>query len=151
VAQLSVPELGIEQYVLAGTNGAALPFGPGHMDGTALPGEPGSMVIAAHRDTHFRFLGELQAGALIRVRGMHGSDQWFSVIDQAIVDASRYGIVPAAGTAELVLVTCQPTDALRFRGPLRLVVTAVPAKPPARKPKPCNSHSAKAHERCTRA
>jgi len=35
VARLSVPALGIERYVLAGTSGAAMAFGPGHVEGTA--------------------------------------------------------------------------------------------------------------------
>ena len=59
VARLSVPTQGIERYVLSGANGASLPFGPGHMTGTALPGESGTIVIAGHRgdvavDRHLR-------------------------------------------------------------------------------------------------
>ncbi len=35
VARLLVPELGIDQIVLAGASGRTLAFGPGHLDGTA--------------------------------------------------------------------------------------------------------------------
>ncbi|MFP6625625.1 MAG: sortase, partial [Deltaproteobacteria bacterium] len=54
VARLRVPRLGIDQVVLAGASGASLAFAPGHLSGTASPGETGSTVISGHRDTHFR-------------------------------------------------------------------------------------------------
>jgi sortase A len=40
--------------VLAGASGRGLAFAPGLLDGSALPGEPGVAVIAAHRDARFR-------------------------------------------------------------------------------------------------
>src|SRR5256885_5874975 len=49
VARLTVPRLGIERYVLAGADGAAMAFGPGHVSGTPLPGEAGNSVIAGPR------------------------------------------------------------------------------------------------------
>src|SRR5258708_29171650 len=45
VARLSVPPLGIERYLLAGADGAAMAFGPGHISGTPLPGEAGNSGI----------------------------------------------------------------------------------------------------------
>jgi sortase A len=113
------------QYVLAGTNGASLPFGPGHMDGTALPGQPGSIVIAAHRDTHFRFLSELRTGASVRITGIDGKTEQFTISRQEIIDSRLHGIVPAQVGSELILVTCEPTSEFSFRGPFRLVVTGI--------------------------
>ena len=62
LARLSVARLGVRRLVLAGASGRTLAFGPGHHAGTALPGAPGNAVISGHRDTHFRFLGELRPG-----------------------------------------------------------------------------------------
>ncbi len=47
--------------VLRGGSGQALAFGPGHLDGTPEAGEPGTAVIAAHRDTQFAVLGQPRA------------------------------------------------------------------------------------------
>tara|TARA_Y100001934_G_scaffold241905_1_gene297287 strand:+ start:48 stop:617 length:570 start_codon:yes stop_codon:yes gene_type:complete len=126
VAKLEVPSIGVQQFVLAGANGASLPFGPGHLDGTALPGDTGSIVIAAHRDTHFSFLGDIRRGAGIRITGRDGRTHEFEVTGQKVVDARVHGIVPLNIGSELVLVTCQPTGNFTYRGPFRLVVTARP-------------------------
>jgi uncharacterized membrane protein YdbT with pleckstrin-like domain len=58
VARLHVPELNIRQLVLAGDTGAALAWGPGLV--SSAPGllRAGHIVIAGHRDTHFRFLAD---------------------------------------------------------------------------------------------
>lgn len=125
VAQLSVPELGITRYVLAGTHGASLPFGPGHLDGTAAPGQPGTTVIAAHRDTHFSFLPQLKSGMRVQLTDREGQQQSYRVHSQKIVDARLSGITLPHDGNELLLVTCEPTDVLRYRGPFRLVVSAV--------------------------
>lgn len=124
VAKLSVPSLGIEQYVLAGANGASLPFGPGHISGSAQPGETGTIAIAGHRDTHFRFLERLSSGDEIHLKTTDQGVQVFAVSHRAIVDARTQGIEPATTDSELVLVTCEPTNAFTYRGPYRLVVTA---------------------------
>ena len=41
VARLEVPRLGASAIVLKGGSGEALAFGPGLLDGTPAPGEPG--------------------------------------------------------------------------------------------------------------
>lgn len=134
VAKLSVPSLGIEQYVLAGANGASLPFGPGHVSGSASPGHTGTIAIAAHRDTHFWFLDQLGPGDEIQLESWAQPAQRFAVIDRAIVDARERGIEPDARLSELILVTCEPTNAFSYRGPYRLIVTAeaVPLAPSVR-------------------
>ena len=72
VARLSVPRLGIDQIVLAGASGRTLAFGPAHLGYSPDPGAAGNAVISGHRDTHFKFLGELAAGDEIVVTADHG-------------------------------------------------------------------------------
>ena len=127
VAKLTVPSLGIEQYVLAGANGASLPFGPGHVFGSAQPGEPGTIAIAGHRDTHFRFLELLGTGDEVHLSSADQGEQVFIISHRTIVDARKQGIEPATTGSELILVTCEPTNAFSSRGPYRLVVTAAAA------------------------
>lgn len=124
VARLTVPTLDIEQFVLAGTSGAALPFGPGHMTGTSLPGEPGTIVIAGHRDTHFRFTGDLPIGTKIVVESMDGRRRFYRVADKSIVDTRGRDLKLDRERDMLLLITCEPTASFTARGPFRLVVSA---------------------------
>ena len=96
------------------------------MNGSALPGEPGSIIIAGHRDTHFGFLHEIRPGAMLQLTGMHGHRLNFKITGQEIMNARLHGISPLRAGSELILVTCQPTKGMPFRGPYRLVVTAKP-------------------------
>ena len=62
VARLVAPAQDADVLVLAGASGRTLAFGPGHLDGSAQPGDRGNAVITAHRDTHFRFLRAIAPG-----------------------------------------------------------------------------------------
>ena len=73
VARIEVPRLGRGAIVLAGSSGQALAFGPGHVERTPDAGEAGTAVYAAHRDTHFAFLADLEPGDEIRVTRQDGA------------------------------------------------------------------------------
>ena len=125
VARLQAPRLGIDQIVLAGGSGRTLAFGPGHVDGTAAPGTPGLSVVGGHRDTHFRFLRDLEADDIVTVERPDGGVQRYRVAAARIVDKDRVRLPAAAESPVLVLSTCYPFDAVVAGGPLRYVVTAV--------------------------
>ena len=125
VARITVPDRGIERFVLAGANGRAIAFGPGHVFGTPLPGEAGNSVIGGHRDTHFAFLRELQHGEEIVVQESAAAIRRYRVEHSEIVDkGDTRALAQADDGARLTLITCYPFDALRAGGPLRYVVTA---------------------------
>lgn len=126
VARLSAPAHGVDLYVLAGADGRSIAFGPGHVHGTALPGEPGNSVLGAHRDTHFAFLQWMEDGSELDVETPHGGIRRYVVVHREVVDEHdlRPLAQPPAGR-QLTLVTCWPFDALRAGGPLRYVVTAM--------------------------
>lgn len=123
VARLSVPSLGEHAIVLAEAGGEALAFGPAHLSVSPQPGDPGTSVIAAHRDTHFEFLKDVEIGDELMVELSDGSSVAFRVIDTQIVDATRSGIHPEGGPSRLALVTCWPFGSL-IPGPERYVVWA---------------------------
>jgi sortase A len=125
VARLCVPARGLELFVLDGASGRTLAFGPGHVDGTALPGQPGNAVVGGHRDTHFAFLRELKAGDAIVVERADGRQRRYLVSGARIVDRGDTSVTADAGDTRLTLVTCFPFDAIRPGGPLRYVVTAL--------------------------
>lgn len=135
VARLTVPRQGVDLIVLAGASGRTMAFGPGHLDGTPLPGEAGNSVLSAHRDTHFAFLREARPGETFFVEGPNGKKQAFAVAQTRVVDQRDLSVLRATAEAQLTLVTCYPFDAIRPGGPLRYVVIARPA-PESSTPEP---------------
>jgi sortase A len=123
VARIEVPRLHRSEIALAGSSGQALAFGPGHVERTPEPGEPGTSVFAAHRDTSFAFLGEVRIGDEVRVTRRDGRAFRFRVTGTSVAPWDASGIDPAADGRHLVLATCWPLDA-RLSGPLRYMVHA---------------------------
>jgi sortase A len=122
-ARIEVPRLKARAIVLAGGSGQALAFGPGHLERTPDAGEPGTALYAAHRDTHFAFLGRIEAGDEIVVTRRDRATVRFRVTGTQVVRWDSSGIDPAAPGRHLALVTCWPLDSA-LPGPLRLVVDA---------------------------
>lgn len=126
VARLEFPTLGITQYVLSGSHGSSLAFGPGHMDGTALPHESGTMVINGHRDTHFSMLAALAIGDRLSLQGADGEWQQYIVSETHIVDTTTTQWLIHQENRELHLMTCYPFNSINPDPPLRYVIVALP-------------------------
>lgn len=127
VARLFMPELKIDRLVVEGIETPNLAWGPG-----LKTGPNGHTVIAAHRDTHFRFVGDLAAGHHIELEHPAGVVRSWQVRESRIVDSRTTRLDMEAGGPLLTLVTCWPIDAIAPGGPLRLVVTAIPGTESAR-------------------
>ena len=127
VARLRFPAGDVDQIVLAGASGRVLAFGPGHVTGSAAPGVPGNVVISAHRDTHFRWLRDLQPGARLVLEAARGGQRHYRVVATALHhERDSFLLDPDAGD-RLTLITCYPFDAVDPGTPQRFVVIAVPA------------------------
>ncbi len=124
VARLSAKAGDVDLIVLAGGSGRTLAFGPGHLSASALPGSRGNSVIAGHRDTHFRFLRDVEPGERLLVETIGGKRHAYTVIGTDVVDSRRGSLVLDTRASYLTLVTCYPFDAVDPGGPLRYVVTA---------------------------
>jgi sortase A len=124
VARLTAPAQDVKLYVLAGASGRTLAFGPGHEDGTPLPGQPGNSVIGGHRDTHLAFLRHLRRGDILRIERPDGVRVDYRVTTLDVLDRRDTWVMRNDGGTRLTLVTCWPFDALRAGGPLRYVVIA---------------------------
>ena len=124
ISRLDVPGLGIDRIVLAGASGSSLAFGPGHLFGSSLPGQKGNTVIAGHRDTHFRFLKDIQRGELIQLQSLTGETIKYKVSETIIVDEKQAEYLANTSENTLTLITCYPFDAIRPGGPLRYLVIA---------------------------
>ncbi|TVQ38889.1 MAG: sortase [Wenzhouxiangella sp.] len=121
VARLRVPELAIDQLVLDGADTPVLAWGPG-----MEIGPNGHRLIAAHRDTHFRFLQHLALDQVLELEGRDGSIRLWQVVERRIVDSRRYRMDMNLAEERLTLVTCYPFNATAAGGPLRLVIGLEP-------------------------
>jgi sortase A len=124
VARLLVPARHGDVLVLAGASGRTLAFGPGHLDGSARPGDPGNAVITAHRDTHFRFLRNVAIGDDMVVERADGGRRHFRIKATFVADHRTLNLPRDTTRPTLTLVTCYPFDSISPGGPLRFVVVA---------------------------
>ena len=110
VGRVVIPELNIQGTVLAGTEPATLDRAVGHIFGTALPGTGGNVALAAHRSTHFRDLGQVSPGQVVRVVTPHG-DYEYTVEWTLVVEPEEVWVLEPSTSGELItLVTCFPFD-----------------------------------------
>jgi sortase A len=107
VATLTIPRVQGEWRVVEGAEEASLRLGPGHVAGTALPGENGNCVIAGHRDTQFRKLKDIRQGDEIVLRTSIGESR-YKVTGWEVVKPTNTHVLNATPNAVLNLITCYP-------------------------------------------
>ena len=88
------------------------------------PGEQGYSLIAGHRDTHFRFLSELEPGDVLEIDNYLGQNAQFRVSGTRVLNIEQDKLQIDPEISGLTLVTCWPFDALVPGGPLRYLVNA---------------------------
>jgi sortase A len=128
VAKIEFPRQRSNAIVLAGASGRTLAFGPGHVDGTAMPGEKGNCAISAHRDTQFAVLHDLRIDDQIVLSTRQGQFR-YGVESARIVDRRDISVLAPSSDDKITLITCYPFDAVVPGGPLRYVVVATASVP----------------------
>jgi sortase A len=118
--RITAERQGKSLIALEGASGEALSFGPGWLQSTPRPGQPGLSIIAAHRDTHFAFLEDIALGDIITITTADGARHRFEIEATQIVDANTSGLDPHTPGTGLALVTCYPFSSNQH-GPLRFV------------------------------
>lgn len=124
IARLTIERDGAAIIVLAGASGRTMAFGPGHLDGTAMPGDAGNCVITAHRDTHFAPLRYVGPGDILAVQRPDGRSVRYRVQATRVVSKSDTSVLRQDARTRLTLITCYPFDAVRPGTRLRYVVVA---------------------------
>ncbi len=123
LGRIIVPRLHIEAVVREGVSSSVLSTAVGHVPATALAGRPGNFAIAAHRDTLFRALKDIQTGDLVKFQGPDRS-YTYEVVSTRIVKPTEVsvlrpdGALPSGalqkisfepGSSQLItLITCYP-------------------------------------------
>ena len=126
LTRVSAPRIGLDAIVVEGTSRQQLLVGPGHLTGSALPGENGNVVITGHRDTFFRHIYELTKGDEITVE-RNGETFHYVVTGKKIVEPEDVSVIRPTDEARLTLITCYPTYYIG-PAPERLVVFATLVK-----------------------
>jgi sortase A len=122
IGTLSIPKIKKIINIIEGTGTKELKLGAGHYVGSVLPGVSDNSVLAGHRDSVFRNLGELKIGDLMTVRTSYGTFV-YEVHKIRIVNANDRTVIVPTKDAILTLSTCYP---FRYIGnaPKRYVVQA---------------------------
>lgn len=122
IGRLEIPAVGVTGMVTPGTDDGALRRGIGWIEGTALPGEPGNVALAAHRDTFFRGLRKVRLHDRIALRTPDGTFE-YRIDDLRVVSPTDLGVLAPREQPALTLITCYPFDYIGS-APLRFVVHA---------------------------
>ncbi len=127
IGRIEIPRIGVRGMVLEGTSDACLRRAIGHIEGTALPGQPGNIGLAGHRDTFFLGLKAIQEGDKIRIRTVDGTFT-YKVESIRIVTPKDVNVLDPTPDPTLTLVTCYPFN---FVGaaPDRYIVRAREIRP----------------------
>jgi len=107
LGRIEIPRLALSVIVAEGVGEATLRRAVGHIPGTALPGAPGNVGLAGHRDTFFRPLKDLRLDDEIRLSTPQGIFE-YKVESLKIVDPDNLSVLAASAGNVLTLVTCYP-------------------------------------------
>lgn len=131
VARLIVPPAGpspdhdkLSFVVMRGVSGQVLAFAPGWHEQTVLPGQPGTTLISAHRDTHFSMLQRISKRDRFMIEDREGKRSTYEVSEITITDQPTLTLSRQRGPSRLLLVTCYPLDEWHPNSRQRLVVVA---------------------------
>jgi sortase A len=122
LGRIEVGRIGLSAMVVEGTTTSALRRAAGHIESTGMPGVPGNIGIAAHRDTFFRPLRNIRKNDIITITTMR-AEYSYRVLSTKVVDPSVISVLDSTEDEILTLVTCYP---FYFVGsaPQRFVVRA---------------------------
>jgi sortase A len=123
LAKISVPSVRWSGVVLEGSDDRVLAGGPGHVVGSAYPGEPDNVVISNHNTYSLQF-GDLKPGDQIILDTDYGHFV-YRVTGTRVAGANDRSITAHTDKAQLTFTTCWPLYAGAF-ATQRFVISAVP-------------------------
>jgi sortase A len=107
IALLRVPKIHLLVPVFDGTSDLVLNRGVGRIAGTALPGQPGNLGLAGHRDGFFRGLRNVGRGDTLELVTGNGTAV-YRVDRIEIVSPDDVSVLRPRQAPSLTLVTCYP-------------------------------------------
>jgi sortase A len=122
LGRIEISSIGLVAMIMEGVDGKTLRLAVGHIPRTPLPGKPGNVALAGHRDTFFRGLRNIHKDDEITLTTLHGS-YLYRVDSTEVVDPKDIKVLAPTVDNILTLVTCYP---FYFVGPapMRFIVRA---------------------------
>jgi sortase A len=119
IGRVRIGRLDLSAVVRQGVDADTLRVAVGHVPSTALPGQAGNFAIAAHRDTLFRALKDIQRGDLVTFQSTAGTYNYQVVTtkivkptDVSVLRPDGGGLIEAqTGSTPkkmLTMITCYP-------------------------------------------
>lgn len=107
IGRIEIPRLLLSAVVVEGSDARTFRRAVGHIAGTALPGQPGNVGLAGHRDTFFRSLRDLRVKDEVQFSTLKG-DFKYEVESIMVVEPDNVDVLAPSDENELTLVTCYP-------------------------------------------
>jgi sortase A len=122
LGRVLIPRLHLSAMVREGVDSQTLTKAVGHVPSTAQPGQLGNFAIAAHRDTLFRALKDIQPGDEVAFETT-AATYTYKVASTKIVKPSDVSVLRSGGESVLTMITCYPFYYLGS-APKRFIVQA---------------------------
>lgn len=124
IGRIEIPALDLDVPLNQGIEMTYINRGPSHWPGTALPGQPGNVVIAGHRVTKtkpFRYIDTLEIGdeAIFTVDGVRSV---YKVTEHEVVDDQAMWITDQTVEPTATLFACHPPGSAKYRWVTRLAL-----------------------------
>ena len=122
VGRIKIGRIGLNMVVVQGTDHESLKKGPGHYEGSALPGSGHLVYVAGHRTTYlapFAYINNIRVGDYVTFE-MPYATFTYRVTRHLIVQDSDVGMLRDHGREILRLQACHP----RFFATHRYIVDA---------------------------
>ena len=107
IGRIEVRRLGLSAMVVEGTTTSTLRRAAGHISSTGMPGVPGNVGIAAHRDTFFRPLRNVRKDDIVTLTTGR-AEYRYRVVSTKVVEPDDVSVLDPAADEILTLVTCYP-------------------------------------------
>jgi sortase A len=110
LGRIVIPKVGLDSELHEGIRLTTLDRGPGHWPGSAMPGQIGNVVVAAHRTSHgaeFRHLDALEPGDEVQFSTADGTFT-YHVTGTQIVTPDSLWIVNPTDSPTATLFACHP-------------------------------------------
>jgi len=131
---LEAPTIGLQAPVLPGDSDSQLDVAVGHVSGSTWPGQPGTMVLAAHDVTYFSGIDGLGPGDQVTFVTPCATYR-YQVTGHAVV-AQGTPLYSSNRQTLLVLETCYPLNALYLTSQRYLVTAQFVSQTPVGGPAP---------------
>ncbi len=133
LGRIEIPKIGLDAPLNQGISLRSIDRGPSHWPGTALPGQPGNVVVAGHRVSKtkpFRNIDQLVPGDEV-IFTVDAQRSVYVVTGSQVVTPDAMEIVNQTPDTTATLFACHPPGSARYRYVvfLKLAADRAPTEP----------------------